>query len=53
LDGLIQVVDQDEVHEGGDGHVMMMIKLRTGKRRKRKIKWAQGKGIFDRAILFW
>jgi hypothetical protein len=23
------------------------------KRRKRKTKWSQGKGIFDRAILFW
>ena len=31
---------------------MEMIKLRTWKRRKRKTKWAQGKGIFDRAILF-
>ena len=30
----------------------MMIKLRTWKRIKRKTKWAQGKGIFDRAILF-
>ena len=41
-----------EVHGDGVGHVMM-IKLWTSKRRKRKIKWAQGKGICDRAILFW
>ena len=46
------MVEQDEVHGDGDGHVMMMIKLRTWKRRKRKIKWAQGQGKFDRAILF-
>ena len=31
---------------------MMVIKLRTWKRRKRRTKWTQGKGIFDRAILF-
>jgi hypothetical protein len=41
-----------EVHGNGVGHVMM-IKLWIWKRRKRKTKWAQGKGIFDRAILFW
>ena len=41
----------DEDHVGG--HVMMVIKLRTWKRRKRNRKWAQGKCIFDRAILFW
>ena len=29
----------------------MMIKLWIWKRRKRKIKWAQGKGIIDKAIL--
>ena len=46
------MVEQDEVHGDGDGHVMMMIKIWTWKRRKRKTKWAQGKGIFDRAILF-
>jgi hypothetical protein len=45
------VVEQDGVH-GDGGHVMMVIKLLTWKRRKRKTKWAQGKGIFDGAILF-
>jgi hypothetical protein len=31
-----------------------MIKCSGLERRKRKkIKWAQGKGEFDRAILFW
>ena len=32
---------------------MEMIKCSGWKRRKRKAKWAQGKGEFDRAILFW
>ena len=31
---------------------MLMIKSSVLEKRKRKIKWAQGKGIFDRAILF-
>ena len=31
----------------------VMIKLRNLKRRKRKTKWAQGKGDIYRAILFW
>ena len=49
-----KVLEKDEVHGVGDGHVMMMmIKLQTWKTRKRKTKWAQGKGIFDREILFW
>ena len=51
-DGPIQVVEQDEVHGDVGGHVMMVIKLQTWKRRKRKTKWAQGKVIIDRAILF-
>ena len=46
------MVEQDEVHGGDDGHVMMVIKLQTWKIRKKKIKWAQGKCIIDRAILF-
>jgi hypothetical protein len=50
--GPSQVLEQDEVHGVEDGHVMMVIKLRTWKRRKRKTKWAQGKSIFDRVILF-
>ena len=45
-------MEQDEVRGDGDGHVMMMMMLRNWKQRKRKTKWAQGKGIFDRAILF-
>ena len=36
---------QDEVHGGGVGHVMTVIKFYTWKRRKRKTKWAQGKCI--------
>jgi hypothetical protein len=44
-------VEQDEVF-GDGGHVVMVITLRTWKRRKRKTKWPQGKGIFNRVILF-
>ena len=46
------MVEQDEVH-GDGGHVMMVIKLLTWKRRKRKIKLVQDKGKIDRAILFY
>ena len=46
------MVEQDEVH-GEGGHVMTVINLLTWKRRKRKTKWAQGKDIFDRAIVFF
>ena len=45
------MVEQDEFC-GDVGEHVMMIMLRTWKRRKRKTKWVQGKGIFDRAILF-
>jgi hypothetical protein len=45
------VLEQDEVHGVEDGHVMMVIKLYTWKRGKRKK--AQGKGIIDRRFLFW
>ena len=45
-------MEQDEVYGDVGGHVMMVIKLLAWKRRKRKIKWAHGKGIFVRAILF-
>jgi hypothetical protein len=41
----------DGVHGDGDGQ-KMITSAPTWKRRKRKTKWAQGKGIFDRAILF-
>ena len=44
-------MEQDEVHGDCVGHVMM-IKLQTWKRRKRKTKQAQGKGKIDRVILF-
>jgi hypothetical protein len=43
---------KDEVHGDVGGYVMMAIKLQTWKRRKRKNKMAQGKGIIDRSILF-
>ena len=47
-----QAMEQlDGDHDDGDGHGDdQALKLR--KKRKRKIKWAQGKGILDRAILF-
>jgi hypothetical protein len=45
------VVEQDEIHGGDDGHVMIVIKLQTWK-RERDNKMAQGKGIFDGSILF-
>jgi hypothetical protein len=38
---MVEQLDEDHV----GGHVMMVINLRTWKRRKRKTKWAQGKGI--------
>ena len=40
-----------------DDHVMVeamvMIKCSKLGKEERKIKWAQGKGIFDRNFLFW
>ena len=44
--GAIQVIEHDEVHGDGDGHVLM-IKCSTWKRRKKKTKpyGDQGKGI--------
>jgi hypothetical protein len=44
-------MELDDDHGGGDGQNENQV-LQTWKRRKRKIKWAQDKGIFDRAILF-
>ena len=41
-----------EDHDDGGGHGDDQ-GARAWKRRKRKIKWVQGKGEFDRAILFW
>ena len=49
--GTHQVVELDDGHGDGDGLIEDQV-LHIWKRRKRKIKWAQGKGIFDRAILF-
>jgi len=37
---------------GGNGHGDDQV-LGLGKEEGEKTKWAQGKGIFDRAILFW
>jgi hypothetical protein len=45
------VVELNDGHGDGDGLSEDQV-LPLWKRRKRKIKWAQGKGIFDRAILF-
>ena len=45
------MVELDDGHGDGDGLSEDQV-LQTWKRRKRKIKWAQDKGIFDRAILF-
>ena len=44
------MVEQDKVHGVVGGHMMNVIMLRTWKRRKRKTKWAQGKGDIHRAI---
>ena len=50
---LIQVVKQvKDDHNDGGGHGDDQV-LKAWKRRKRKIKWAQGKGIFYMTILFW
>jgi len=46
------VVEQEKVHGGEDGHVMMVIKLQLRK-EERENKMAQSKCIFDRSILFW
>jgi hypothetical protein len=45
---MVEQLDEDHV----GGHVMMVIKLRTWKRRKRKTKWAQGKGIIIESFCF-
>jgi hypothetical protein len=46
----MEQVDDDHDDGGGRGDDQV---LKACKTRKRKIKWAQGKGIFGRAILFW
>ena len=46
--GTYQVMEHgDEVHGGGNGHMMMVIKLQLGKeeREKQKPSVDQGKGI--------
>jgi hypothetical protein len=40
------VIEHDKIHGGGDGHVLMMIKLNLEKKKeKNKKKVDQGKGI--------
>jgi hypothetical protein len=39
------VIEQDEVNGGGDGHVLMMIKLNLEKNKEKKKEVDQGKGI--------
>jgi hypothetical protein len=43
-------MNDDHDDDGGHGDDQV---LQTWKRRKRKTKWALGKGIFDRTILLW
>jgi len=45
-------MELDDGH-GDGGDQKKLSSALTWKRRKRKIKWAQGKGIFNRAILFF
>ena len=46
------MIEQDEVHGDGDGHVLMMIKCSTWKRRKRKTKTEMIKAkVYDRFLL--
>ena len=45
------MVELDDGHGDGDGLIEDQV-FHIWKRRKRTIKWAQGKDIFDRAILF-
>ena len=42
----------DNDREGGDGHGDDQV-LKLGEKKKEKNKMAQGKGIFDRSILFF
>jgi hypothetical protein len=48
------VIEQDEVHRDGDGHVLMMIKLNLKKRkRKRKTKTEMIKAkVYDRFLFY-
>ena len=39
------MIEQDEVHEDEDGHVLMTIKLNFEKRKKNKNREDQDKGI--------
>ena len=51
--GTYQVMKHgDEVHGDGDGHVLMMIKCSTWKRRKRKTKAMLIKAKVSNRILF-
>ena len=49
---LYQVVEQDEVCGVEDGHMMMMIKCSTWKRRKRKTKSKEIKAKVSNRIFF-
>ena len=46
------MVELDDGHGGGDGLSEDQV-LQLEKEEREKKRWAQGKGIFDRAILFW
>ena len=46
------MVELDDGHGDGDGLIEDQV-FHIWKRRKRTIKWAQGKDIFDRAIVFF
>ena len=43
----------DDDHDIGDGHGDDQVLKLGEKKKKRKTKWAQGNGIFDRVILLW
>ena len=42
----------DDDHDDGDGHGDDQV-LKLGEKKKQKNKMAQGKGIFDRSVLFY
>ena len=50
--GTHQVMELDDGH-GDGGDQKMVISAPTWKKRKKKTKWAQGKGIKPKAILFY
>ena len=46
------MAQMDDGHDNGDGHGDDQV-LKLGEKKKQKNKMAQGKGIFDRSILFY